>query len=211
VADASYINFASGRLEQNRHVCAFFNSADEEYEIMLPFLKEGLDRNERVVQITDPKRRNEKRERLRDYGVDADGLISSGQLALRGWDEAYLKDGYFDQYRMLADLEGMLQAGATMGFSMTRLTGSTDWRVEDFPGVTDLVEYEARLNYVLPKYQDPVICTYDARKFGASEALDILRTHPMIVIGRMLVINSLYVPPDELLQELQERKLERVH
>jgi hypothetical protein len=25
------------------------------------------------------------------------------------------------------------------------------------PGVNDLVEYETRLNYVLPRYKDPVI------------------------------------------------------
>jgi hypothetical protein len=31
------------------------------------------------------------------------------------------------------------------------------WALEDFPGVDDLVEYETRLNYVLPRYRDPVI------------------------------------------------------
>ena len=29
--------------------------------------------------------------------------------------------------------------------------------LEDFPGVNDLLEYEARLNYILPRYKDPVI------------------------------------------------------
>jgi hypothetical protein len=32
-----------------------------------------------------------------------------------------------------------------------------EWALEDFPGVNDLVEYETRLNFVLPKYKDPVI------------------------------------------------------
>jgi hypothetical protein len=32
-----------------------------------------------------------------------------------------------------------------------------DWALEDRPGVDDLVEYETRLNYILPRYQDPVI------------------------------------------------------
>jgi hypothetical protein len=31
--------------------------------------------------------------------------------------------------------------------------------VLDKPGVDDLVEFETRVNYVLPKYDDPVICT----------------------------------------------------
>jgi hypothetical protein len=32
-----------------------------------------------------------------------------------------------------------------------------EWALEDRPGVDDLVEYETRLNYVLPRYKDPVI------------------------------------------------------
>jgi hypothetical protein len=53
----------------------------------------------------------------------------------------------------------------------------------DKPGVDDLVEYETRLNYVLPKYDDPVICTYDLSKFSASVVMDIMRTHPVVIIG----------------------------
>jgi hypothetical protein len=36
--------------------------------------------------------------------------------------------------------------------------------------------------------------------------MDILRTHPMVIIGGMLQENPLYVPPDEFLRELQNRK-----
>jgi hypothetical protein len=43
-----------------------------------------------------------------------------------------------------------------------------EWALLDNPGIHDLVEYETRLNYVLPKYDDSVICTYDLSKFGAA-------------------------------------------
>lgn len=51
------------------------------------------------------------------------------------------------------------------------------------PGTDDLIEYEARVNYVIPKYEDTVVCTYDLTKFGASAAMDALRTHPVVIIG----------------------------
>ena len=44
-----------------------------------------------------------------------------------------------------------------MGYPLTRLVAHMEWALEDMPGVNDLVEYETRLNYVLPKYRDPVI------------------------------------------------------
>ncbi len=36
--------------------------------------------------------------------------------------------------------------------------------------------------------------------------LDILRTHPLAIIGGVLKKNSFFVPPDEFLKELRERQ-----
>ena len=47
-----------------------------------------------------------------------------------------------------------------------------------WPSVNDWIEYESRLNDVLPRYDDPVICTYDANLLSGTIAVDILRTHP---------------------------------
>jgi hypothetical protein len=80
-----------------------------------------------------------------------------------------------------------------------------EWALEDRPGVNDLIEYETRLNHILPKYPDPVICAYDTAKFGGGIMIDIMRTHPMIIIGGVLQENPFFVPPDEFLGELQKR------
>jgi hypothetical protein len=81
-----------------------------------------------------------------------------------------------------------------------------EWALLDKPGVDNLVEYETRLNYVLPKYDDPVICTYDLSKFPASMVMDIMRTHPVVIIGGILQENPFFVPPDQFLLELRERR-----
>ena len=36
--------------------------------------------------------------------------------------------------------------------------------------------------------------------------MDILRTHPMVIIGGVLKANQFFVPPDEMLRELRQRK-----
>jgi hypothetical protein len=46
---------------------------------------------------------------------------------------------------------------------------------------------------------------YDLAKFGAGVVMDILRTHPMVVIGGVLQENPFFVPPDEFLRELRAR------
>ena len=68
-----------------------------------------------------------------------------------------------------------------------------EWALLDLPGVGDLMEYETRVNYVIPEYEGPVICTYDLTRFGASVVMDALRTHPLVIIGGLLQENPFYV------------------
>jgi len=151
------ISFAGSELHARRHVCAFFNSADEEYGALLPFIKDGIECGDKAFHIVDPKLRAQHRARLASASIDVDAAEQSGQLELRNWADAYLRDGHFDQDRMLALIEEVLKGGRQQGFPLTRLIAHMDWALEDRPGVDDLVEYETRLNYVLPRYKDPVI------------------------------------------------------
>jgi hypothetical protein len=151
------IRFAGGTLDRSRHVCAFFDSFDEEIRVLGPFVKEGLERGEKAFHIVDPEQRDNYRKNLSKAGIAVPAAESRGQFKIATWDEAYLRDGHFDQNRMLALIEEVLQAGPREGFPLTRLVAHMEWALEDRPGVNDLVEYETRLNYVLPKYKDPVI------------------------------------------------------
>lgn len=80
---------------------------------------------------------------------------------------------------------------------------------EDREGVRDLLEYEARFNLMHQARKDAVICAYDLRKFRADVIADVLRTHPMIIIGGSLQQNSFFVPPGEFLAELRESSKHR--
>lgn len=151
------IQFAGSNLGEFRHVCAFFHTPDEEYRVLLPFIKEGIKKKQKAFHIVDPLMREDHLERLRSAGIDTDGTQTSGQLEVKRWEDAYLRDGHFDQDAMLALIEEVLQSGPEQGFPLTRLVAHMEWALEDRPGVNDLVEYETRLNYVLPKYKDPVI------------------------------------------------------
>jgi hypothetical protein len=151
------IPFAGSILDARRHVCAFFHSPDEEYRVLLPYIKDGFDRGEKAFHIVDPNLRAEHRERLTSAGIDVEAAESNGQFDLCNWADAYLRDGHFDQDRMLALIEQVLDGGKQQGFVRTRLVAHMEWALEDRPGVDDLVEYETRLNYVLPRYKDPVI------------------------------------------------------
>ena len=150
------VTLAGKSLERARHVCAFFNSKDEEYRVLLPFIKEGIARGEKAFHIVKEDHHDDHRAALNKAGVPVAQAESAGQFELRRWEDAYLRDGHFDQNQMLALIEEVLQGGKAQGYPLTRLVANMEWALEDRPGVNDIVEYETRLNFILPKYDDAV-------------------------------------------------------
>jgi hypothetical protein len=200
------VQFAGGNLGGQRHICAFFNSIDEEHRVLRSFFKDGFDRGDKAFHLVDPELREEHLKRLAEAGINVQDVMDTGQLEVRPWQDAYLRGDHFDQNAMLALIEEVLQSANTAGYPLTRLLAHMEWALLDKPGVDNLVEYETRLNYVLPKYNDPVICTYDLWKFPASLVMDIMRTHPVVIIGGILQENPFFIPPDQFLLELRERR-----
>ncbi|HUR39773.1 MAG TPA: MEDS domain-containing protein [Verrucomicrobiae bacterium] len=203
---AEPVKLAGSALHRSCHVCAFFHSQEELYEVLMPFIKEGFESGDRAFHVVDPAQREAHLARLRNEGIDVTDAEATGQLEVRRWQEAYIKDNHFDQFRMIETIKQALDPALKGPGKRTRLVANMEWALEDLPGVHDILEYETRLNHVLPDFDDPVICTYDVSRFDASVVIDILRTHPMVIIGGMLQENPFYVPPDEMLKELRERE-----
>ena len=153
---ANEVRLAGTALRRSRHVCAFFNTKDEEYRVLLPFIRDGFAQGDKAFHIVKDEHRPQHRRRLEQAGIAVEAAERAGQLEVRRWEDAYLRDGHFDQQRMLALIEEVLQAGKAQGYPITRLVANMEWALEDRPGVEDIVEYETRLNYVLPRYDDAV-------------------------------------------------------
>jgi hypothetical protein len=198
------VTLAGASLKQRCHACAFLNYAEEEYRLLLPFVQEGLAQQDKIFQIVDARRREEGLLRIAELGIDTAGAEASGQLEVRPWENAYLRKGRFDQHAMLALVEEVLGRGEEQ-YGRTRLWANMEWSLEDSPGVDDIVEYESRLNEVTSRFDDVVVCTYDLSRFSATVVMDILRTHPQVIVGGILQENPLYMPPEQFLGELRAR------
>jgi MEDS: MEthanogen/methylotroph, DcmR Sensory domain len=88
-------------LSHRCHVCAFFNNWEEEYQVLLPFVQDGLERGDKIVHTIDPERRGEHLQRLAARRIDVAALLQDGRFELRTWSDTHLLDGYFDQHRTL--------------------------------------------------------------------------------------------------------------
>ncbi len=203
------IPFAGSRLDETRHVCAFFNSDDEEYRVLLPFIRDGFQSGHKAIHVVNPNQRADHLQRLAAAGIDAAAAEQGGQLEVRINTDVYLPDGRFDPDRMIAVFEQLASGNAQGGFPLSRICCRMDWAVEDQSHVDDVIEFESRVNEVWRRHDDAVICTYHLGQFSGEAVIDIMRTHPMVIVGGILQENPFYVPPDEFLQEFRQRRAGR--
>src|ERR1700731_5158128 len=77
------ISLAGSRLGQPRHVCAFFNSEEEEYRVLLPFIKDGFECGDKAVHVVNPGQHRDHLQRLAAVGIDPAAAEQSGQLEVR--------------------------------------------------------------------------------------------------------------------------------
>ena len=193
-------------LHEGMHICTFFRSSAERYRVLMPFICEGMEQGDRAFHIVNPSLRSEHAQRIAEAGIDTARAEEQGQLEIIGWDEAYLRDGSFNHSGMLSLLPVLLNRGRTRGFPITRFIADVAWVLNTPGALNQLLEYECRVNLALPKAPDIVICSYDLDKVDAAMVIAAMRTHPVVLIGGIIQRNPFYVPPEELLKELDERE-----
>lgn len=199
------IPLAGSVVREQRHIAAFFHSAEERYRVLGPFITDGIARGEKAVHVIDPPDRDLHVQRLVEAGIDAPAAEARHQLDLLPWEETYLRDGRFDQFAMIALCRQILGNAEAEGYPLTRAVAYMEWALGEQPGVSDLVEYESRLNDALADRADVVICAYDLTKFPGHLILDVLRGHPAVIVAGALRENPFYTPPAAMIEELRKR------
>ncbi|QHI97538.1 hypothetical protein GT347_05765 [Xylophilus rhododendri] len=189
------------------HVCAFFDSRDEGYEILHPYYRQAMEQGEKNLHLVDPDLKTDHLERLVAHGIDGPGCQACGQLELVGWDQAYFDEtGRFNKDQMLATVDKVTTQAREAGYKRLRIMGHMDWAFRDAPGSEDLIEYEAEVNEVLERNRQPAICVYDTALLTGAMMMDLLRTHPLTLVGGVVQENPFFTPPAEMLKELKARK-----
>lgn len=198
--------FTGSSPSRAQHICAFFNGMDEHYRVLRSFVRDGFEQGDKAFHLIDPKRYEDHLKRLADAGIDVEEAMASGQLEVHPWEDGPLHGERFDQDSWLAGFEDALRSGPRAGYTRTRFLAQMEWALVDLPGVDDLIEFEVRVNDVVPRYHNAVICAYDVTRFSAKVTMDALRTHPVVIIGGLLQENPFYVPPDQFLLEVRRRR-----
>ena len=187
-------------LEPGDHICALYVNQAERDQIMLPFLRAGLRAGDKCFCVVDSSPTSQVLEGLGD-DVETKEALSRDQLELFTAGETYLRKRPFARDDILDFWRTTVSVAAAEGnYAFSRVTGEMPWELHGLPDEREeFFRYEAELNRFAPRYPQAIVCLYDLSHFGGGILLDLLRTHPKLVVSGQLVENPYYLPPDQYL------------
>lgn len=187
------------------HHHGFFYQKDADYKAVLrAFLTEGLTQDEKVIYIVDGGASEATLAFLESMDAEVPAYLRRRRLVVWDSEDVYRRKGYFDPEDGVARLRAEAERAAIEGCAGLRVTGDMRWILKGVLDVRQLIEYEARLNEFLVQASASgdgtymALCQYDRRRFNSDVLLDVLRTHPTLVVDQDMYDNSYYMPPHEL-------------
>lgn len=202
---------AMEKLGVHDHLCLIYESREEQFAAVIPFMRIGLARGEKCLYVVDDNTAAMVINGMRAAGMEVESALAAGKLLIISKQDVYLKQGYFDPEWMIGFLKQATDEAMAAGFAALRVTGEMTWVLDGDPGTERLMEYEAKLNYFFPKHAALAICQYNRHRFSPEIIKDVISTHPRIIYGGMVCANFYYVPPDDFLGEKQPaREIDRL-
>lgn len=179
------------------HLALIYDRQEEQLDIVVPFLRLGLERGEKSVFIVDDTSAETVIAAMEHHGIDVDAATASGALAIITRHDAYLKNGDFDPDWMIGFLVEAVEAAKKEGFRAVRASGEMTWALGPAGNAhPHLIEYECKLNAFFEGYDMGGICQYNRRRFRPETLMHVIHTHPRLVFRGEVCDNPYYIPTE---------------
>jgi signal transduction histidine kinase len=187
------------RLRQGDHLCLISESPEEPAAALVPFFRTGLSAGDRCLYIGPAAAARRIERELTRQGAAVGRERERGALVLLTDRRQWLPGGSFEPGGAMDLLRQTEQQALDDGFHGLRITWDMAWLLDGSPGAERLTEYEALLNRFLAGSRTSALCRYSRPHTGAAQIQDVLRTHPLAVLGEQVCQNPFYEPPEMVL------------
>ncbi len=159
------------------HVCHFFRSGDELGEVLIPYFKAGLERNERCIWVTGhPYGRDRAGSEMRVAMADFDRRVAAGQILILNQDEWYPQQGMMSPAMQAHALLTQQEEAIAAGYAGLRASGNTSF-LDDRAAWGDFLNYERATNEIFKGKRCTGLCSYGFDLCSPREIVDVVHRH----------------------------------
>lgn len=165
------------------HLCAFFYTKAHLLDLLVPYIKTGLEDNEYCLWITgESVTKEEALHALEGIMPDAATYLASNQLAIISYREWYFSSGVFNPQKSFDNWAARAQCAKANGFSGTRTTGNPFW-LQSEEDWTRFLDYEHIVNRAIETQRVISLCTYPVDICNSKNMLSTLASHHAMLLS----------------------------
>lgn len=202
----------SERIPPGSHICQLYSKVTEIPRVTAHLLRVGLSNSEKTLFAAAPAQVKELREELEKLQVDVDAVLASGQLVLYEEREIFLANGKrFDPYYLLSSHQTFIAQALREGWKAVRISIDMSWLLKDIATAEQILKYEAASDAVFTFQDAPIIALmhYDHSKLLPSLVVELLKLHPISVVGKYIKRNPYYLNSEQYMLKILRINRER--
>ena len=191
--------FSNMSLKFGDHLCFLIENDEEQFYTSMPFIKAGIENNEKCIYIGDNDNCRKFGEFLENFDIDVIDIKKTGQLIIANYNDLFPLEGSFIPEKMLNLFKITIENIPDEGWQGLRIIQDMSWLADD-PQLNDkLMEYESELRYNILEKSVIFLCQYDRRKFERETLVQILKLHNTVIVGDTIYKNQYLAGLNEVL------------
>jgi hypothetical protein len=195
----------SERIPPGSHICQLYSKVTEIPGVTARLMRVGLSLSEKCMFSAAPAQIKEFREELQKLQIDVDAAIEAGQLLLYEDREMFLANGKrFDPYFLLSSHQTFIAQALREGWQAVRISIDMTWLTKDIATPEQILKYEAASDAVFTFQNAPIIALmhYDHSKLVPSLVVEMLKLHPIAVVGKYIKRNPYYLNSEQYMLKI---------
>ena len=170
-----------GDVDWGNHFCLFYETKRDLLDILIPYLKAGLENNEFFLCVASPLlSTDEARQAMREALPDFEQYVAKGQIEIVPYQDWPLTGGRLDAQRVLQNWMAKLNRALAKGYAGLRFIGDPSWLDKQAWG--DVSEFEKQLDQIVSNSQMLGLCAYALERCSMADVLDVVHHHQFTVV-----------------------------
>jgi MEDS: MEthanogen/methylotroph, DcmR Sensory domain len=167
------------------HICQFYNSKEDQVKMLVPYFKQGLEKNDACVWLVGDLTVEEATNALAAVVPELDYYIVTGQMQIKHYTDLYTNaDGTVKPPDTLCDQFAAMGSTVTAkGFRGLRASGNVSW-INNADAMSRFMDYETKVHCAIQDSRIMAVCTYPAKAAALHGSRELIHNHGKIYIKR---------------------------
>ncbi|AWI04263.1 hypothetical protein B9W14_07035 [Clostridium drakei] len=169
-----------GKISWSTHMCMFYLSRDDFSDILVNYIKAGLENDELCIWVYSGIDKNVIIKILKKSINNIEQYIMKHQLLLIPYIDWYINDDNFHRKKVTNRWLKYIELAKTKGFVGVKAIGDIGWIDKNL--WFNFSDCETHLNNIIDNFPFTIICLYNLLKCTSFQIADVIRNHKYTLI-----------------------------